>query len=193
MRKPIALAITLAVMASVLTAAPTLAVAKPGCPEQKPLVVDATQDIANVDDSGEAGNVWALDTVLERIRIWQVGTNFFCVQLDDIGSFTSFAGVSPAGTGTISAGVTGSLVGTRYLSIGGIFSPTVPLFGYIGAIDAGCNQQGQCASTGYRVTARYFAGGINTIKFGWFSATYDGGSHGTFLQSTDGNVGDITG
>ena len=191
-RTSVALAIAVVSIASALSAAPTLAVAKPGCSEQKTLVVDATQGIANVDDIGVAGNVWALDTVLERIRIWQVGTNSFCVRRDDVGSFTSFAGLSPAGTGTVSGGVTGSLVGTSYLSISGIFSPSVPTTGHIGDIDAGCDQQGQCTSTAYRVTNRYFAR-VNTVKFGWFSATYGGGSHGTFIQSTDGNVGDITG
>lgn len=157
MRRPIALAMSLAVMASIVSVPPALASDKPGCPDDKPLVVDVTQGIANVDDVGVAGNVWALDTVLERIRIWQTGTNQFCVRRDDSGSFTSFAGVSPAGTGTISAGVTGSLVGTDFLRIGGIFSPTVPTTGYIGSVDAGCNQQGQCTDTSYRVVARYFA------------------------------------
>jgi hypothetical protein len=192
MRRPIALAMSIAVMASILSVAPALAVDKPGCPDDKPLIVDVTQGIANVDDVGVSGNVWALDTVLERIRMWQVGTNNFCVRRDDVGSFTSFAGVSPAGTGTVSGGVTGSLIGTDFLRIGGIFSPTVPTTGYIGTVDAGCNQQGQCTDTSYRVVSRYFAR-ANSINFGWFAVTYDGGSHGTFLQSTDGNVGDITG
>jgi hypothetical protein len=88
--------------------------------------------------------------------------------------------------------VTGSLIGTDFLRIGGIFSPTVPTTGHIGDVDAGCNQQGECTSTAYRVTSRYFAR-VNSIQFGWFSVKYDGGSHGTFVQSTDGNVGDITG
>ena len=106
-----------------------------------------TQGIANVDDVGVAGNVWALDTVLERIGSGRPARTSSASGRDDSGSFTSFAGVSPAGTETISAGVTGSLVGTDFLRIGGIFSPTVPATDYIGSVDAGCNQQGQCTDT----------------------------------------------
>ena len=192
MRRPIAVAVTAAVIASILSVVPTLAVDKPGCPEHKPLIVDVTQGVSNLDDIGEAGNSWALDTLVQRIRIWEVGTNAFCVRRDDIGSFVSLAGISPAGTATISAGVTGTLVGTAFSSIRGTFSPTAPTSGHIGDVDAGCNQLGECASTAYRVSVRYFTR-VNTFRPGWFSVTYDGGSHGTFTQSTDGNAGDITG
>ncbi|WP_347176662.1 hypothetical protein [Parafrankia sp. EAN1pec] len=34
---------------------------------------------------------------------------------------------------------------------------------------------------------------INKFDFDWFLATYDGGSHGIWSQSPDGDTGDITG
>jgi hypothetical protein len=173
------------------SAAPLAALPKPGCPTHKPLIVDATLGAANVDDYGEAGQVWALDTFVERIRVWQVGTNQFCAELHDVGTFVSFAGVSPGGTGTIEAGVTGTFEGTRYISVAGVLSPDAPTSGHIGDFDAGCNQQGVCANRDYRFVNHLFSR-VNTVRFGWFSATYDAGDNGTFVQSTDGNDGDIT-
>ena len=61
----------------------------------------------NSADFGADGHVWALDAARESIQIWQIGTNTYCFKRQDIGTFTTFAGVSPEGTGTVSAGVTG--------------------------------------------------------------------------------------
>jgi hypothetical protein len=64
--------------------------------------------------------------------------------------------------------------------------------GFIGTFDAGCDQTGACANHSYRFTKHYFSR-VRAVRFGWYSFTYDGGSHGAFLQSTDGVAGDITG
>ena len=192
MRQLIRIAALLAVVASAVPVGPVTAGAKERCPDDKPPVVDVTLSIDNLADFGEAGNVWALDDVEERVRIYRVGTHFFCARFDDVGTFTSFAGVSPGATGTISSGVTGSFVGARYLDVAGVFAPTVSTTGDIGDFDAGCDQTGACASTAYRITALYFSR-VNARQFGWYSITYDGSSHGTFTQSIDGNSGDITG
>ena len=188
----VAVPVSLLLALITLTANPASAKEKPGCASEGTLVVDVTQRIKNVDDVASDGRVWALDTVDERMRIWRTGHNRYCVRLDYSGTFTSFAGASPAGTGTISAGVTGSIEnGTQFLRATGTFAPTVPTSGFIGEVDADCQQDGSCASTAYRFTERYFSR-VNSLHFGWFSATYDGGTHGVWHQSTDGDSGDIT-
>ena len=106
-RRILAIAVVLAAAASVVSSTPVAAKAKERCPDDKPLVVDVTRSIDNLADYGVTGQVWALDDLVERVRIYEVGTNYFCVRFDDVGTFTSFAGLSPGATGTISAGVTG--------------------------------------------------------------------------------------
>jgi hypothetical protein len=190
--RAILIAIVFILAASPLAARPALAKVKPGCPGAKALVVDATLTVRNVDDRAVDGHVWALDAYSERIRIWHVDADRYCAQLDDNGTFTSFAGVSPAGTGTISASVTGSFVATQYISVTGDFAPKVPTTGFIGDFDTGCNQDGVCANHDDRFTVHYFDR-VRAVRFEWFSASYDGGTQGTFTQSTAGNTGDITG
>jgi hypothetical protein len=164
---------------------------KPGCPEGE-LIVDVTLTIKNVDDTANDGHVWALDSVVAHMRIWRVSTNRYCVRNDDAGTFTSFAGGSPGGTGTISSGVTGTIEGTQYFRAGGTFAPTVPTSGYIGEFNPDCQPDGSCANHDYRFPNLYFSK-LTSFAFGWFSYAYDGGSHGTWLQSTNGSSGDITG
>jgi hypothetical protein len=180
---------------AVVPITPASALAKPRCPDDgnKALVVDVTLSVKNVDDTGLDGHVWALDDLAERLRIWQTGTNRYCVRKDDEGAFTSFAGVSPAGSGTISAGVTGSIEGaTQYFVAEGRFAPTVPTSGYIGAFDPQCHQDGTCANDAHHFPNLYFSR-VNSFAFGWYSALYNGGGHGTWSVGTDGTAGDITG
>lgn len=185
-------AIVVILLSALWASGPAAAKIKSGCPGAKELLVDSTMIVRNVDDTAVDGHVWALDTTLQRVRLWQVATNNYCAQVDDNGTFTSFAGVSPGGTGTISAGVTGSFVGTRYIFLEGEFAPKFPTTGFIGDFDEGCNQEGVCANNNGRVSVLYFDH-VNAARIGWFGALYDGGTHGTFTQSTDGNMGDITG
>jgi hypothetical protein len=181
------------VILSPVRATDASATAQPdGCPTDKPKVVDAYDTFENVADLGADGHVWALDEGTQHIQMWRTGTNSYCVMRHDVGTFTSFAGVSPEGTGTISADVTGTFDGTVYLRIHGRFAPTLPTSGFIGHFDAQCQQDGSCLGTEPRVSALYFSR-VNAFDFGWFTFKADGGSHGTWVQTPSGNTGDITG
>jgi hypothetical protein len=130
--------------------------------------------------------------VAERtIEIWQIGTNAYCVKKHAVGSFTTFAGVSPEGIGTVPAGVTGSLDGTTFFRIYGTFSPTVPTTGFVGDFDAQCQQDGTCSGREPRVTELYFSH-VNSFDPGWFLATYTTTDCGTWTQTVTGDTGDIT-
>src|SRR4029077_16396559 len=71
------------------------------------LVVNVNYTLINDFDSGVAGNAWANDTINRHLQIRQDGNSSsttFCAMIDDTGSFVTFAGISPAGTATVSAG-----------------------------------------------------------------------------------------
>jgi len=178
---------------TVAFATPASAGGKSLCGGARLLVVDVTRDIINGDDYGADGHIWALDTWFERIRIWQVGSHQFCIHFDDVGTFRSFAGVSPNSTGTVSDGVTGTWSGTIEAYLTADFAPTAPTGGYLGRIEANCDQAGSCAEYVPYPKTMYFGGSLQHVRYTTFGATFDAGAHGTWVQSLDSSTGDITG
>jgi hypothetical protein len=185
-------ALVAAVVATIsLVDAPAATVKPSSCPTGKPLVVDSYFTAENSADTGPDGHVWALDTGTRYIRIWRLGGDAYCLQIRDVGSFTSFAGLSPEGTGTVRGGVTGSFDGTTYLRVYGKFAPTVPTTGFLGNFDAQCQQDGTCAQPILSIRSSYFPSGYQYIDGGAFTVTYDGGTCGTWTQTNSGDTGDI--
>jgi hypothetical protein len=162
------------------------------CPTAKPLVVDVTLTVRNLADVGSDGHVWALDDFTEHTQVWQLGPKLFCARRESTGSFTSFAGVSPAGTGTISAGVTGELRGIRYLRLIGEFDPSYPTTGYLGEFDGMCQQDGICPGILPRLSTLYFSP-LHTVSERWYDFVFTSDGHGTWHESPAGDTGDITG
>ena len=160
-----------------------------GCPGGGPLVVNAYVTYRNGADFGADGHVWALDAARESIKIWQIGTNTYCVMRQDNGTFTTFAGVSPEGTGTVSGGVTGRWYGKIVAVIHGTFAPTVATSGFVGDFDRQCQQDGTCLLPDFN--ARNYISNITSVQFITFSATFAGGTCGVWRQSVDGDTGDI--
>lgn len=171
---------------------PAVADIKPRCSGAKEQVVDVTRSIRNVPDFGVDGHIWALDSFEDRLRIWRVGTDRYCVRRDLVGTFETFAGPSPNLTGTVDQGITGTFTGTVMFTNTAEFLPQVPVSGYIGEVDAGCSQDGSCTARVPSVVDLYFPGGPITFRFFWREAVFDGGPNGTFIQNADGNFGDIT-
>ena len=133
--------VVIAAVAALATVPPTAAsAAGEACPGGGPLVVDAYATYRNSADFGADGHVWALDAARESIQIWQIGTNTYCFKRQDIGTFTTFAGVSPEGTGTVQGGVTGRWYGEIVAVIHGTFAPTVATSGFVGDFDRQCRQ-----------------------------------------------------
>ena len=184
-------AIGAALLATVALVDASAAVVKPGsCPTDKPLVVDSYFTAENSADTGPDGHVWALDAGTRFIRIWHLAGDAYCMQLRDVGTFTSFAGLSPEGTGTVRGGVTGSFDGTAYFRVYGTFAPTVPTTGSIGNFDAQCSQDGTCAGAIPSASRSYFSSRRN-LDPGAFTVTYNGGACGNWYQSNSGDTGDI--
>jgi hypothetical protein len=177
----------LAALATVPQTAASAAVE--ACPGGGPLVVNAYATYRNSADFGADGHVWALDAARESIQIWQIGTNTYCLKRQDIGTFTTFAGVSPEGTGTVSGGVTGRWNGEIVALIHGTFAPTVATRGFVGDFDRQCQQDGTCLLPDF--TARPYFSNITSVEYLAFSATFEAGACGVWRQSIDGNTGDI--
>ena len=162
------------------------------------LLVDVSARILNEADGGVLGNVWALDAVNERARVWQTTAPLaagspggYCVVQNFSGSFATFAGPSPEGTGAVTAGVTGFLASVQRFEISATFQPLVPLSGFLGTFDLQCNQQGVCPGD-VRFSSLFFQ---HITGFGGaaLAAVYFAGQHGTWIQTSSGDFGDITG
>jgi hypothetical protein len=186
-----------AVLASVAFAAVSLALAPPAlgakgpCGTTKPVAVDSYVTYERVGDFAADGHVWALDSATQTMKIWQIGTNAFCVSRHDQGTFTTFAGASPEGTGVLNAGKTGTFEATIYFKVRGSFDPTLPTSGFVGAFDADCHQDGTCSGTEPHLLDAYFSR-INAFGVLGFSASYVGEAGcGSWQQTSEGDTGDI--
>jgi len=192
--------VTLGATIFVAFASPAAAEPKPTCaPNGAELVADISQHLFNGRDAGVDGHTWALDDLIMRVKMWRVGTDRYCAEIQNDGSFNTFAGPSPNLTGTVSAGVTGQLSTTFFLSFTGKFVPRAPVSGFLGDFDMGCNQDGQCVRRIPGPGFLYFANGFDTVTSAWYLGNYAAGSHGTWTEfwghagSLHESTGDITG
>ena len=165
------------------------AAAVEGCPGGGPLVVNAYGTYSNSADYGADGHVWALDAARESIQIWKIGTNTYCFKRQDIGTFTTFAGVSPEGTGTVRSGVTGRWYGELVIVIQGTFAPNLATSGFVGDFDLQCQQDGTCLGPAFN--ARAYFSSFDSLEFLKFAGTFEAGACGVWRQSIDGDTGDI--
>jgi hypothetical protein len=145
----------------------------------------------NAVDSGTKGNFWAFDDYTRSIKVWRVGDRNFCTIVTYTGVFRTIAGVSPGGSGTISAGVTGRFEGGYRMDFGGTLRPRPNrrMHGAIGTINYGCDASGNCPGSVYWVTL-YFSN-VTGDDFDWWGWLYKAGKHGSWLNAVDGAKGDI--
>jgi hypothetical protein len=159
-------------------------------------VVNVLYTLQHDADSGFAGNDWANDTILRHLRIWSESDGTYCVQVADVGTFTTFAGTSPSGAGTVSAGVRGILDGGYVTTdVVGTFAPTLPTHGYVGTYDLQCDSTGNCPGTAIG-WASYFSSVTSSDSFAQWGWIYRAGRHGSWLNQDDvtaASSGDITG
>lgn len=157
-------------------------------------LVDVTYVLTNDYDSGFAGNAWANDTVARHLQIWRATDGTYCAAVADLGAFTTFAGPSPSGLSTVSAGVRGLLNGgyvtTRFT---GAFAPSMRTRGFLGVFDLQCTPTFTCPGA-HPSYLSYFAStsGDDLAQWGWI---YYAGRHGTWLNQDDVSAaagGDIT-
>jgi hypothetical protein len=190
-----------ALLAAAVTASTALAVHSP--PAANPtqclhgaLIVNVNYTLTNDFDSGVAGNSWANDTINRHLQIRQDSTDktMFCAMIDDTGSFVTFAGVSPGGTGTVSAGINGRINGGyTTTNFAGTLnpSPAYKTHGNLGSFDLQCNTDPTCPGA-HPSFLSYFNGSPawDYADWGW---SYHTAHNGNWVNSLSGNSGDITG
>jgi hypothetical protein len=158
------------------------------------LVINVTYKVMNTVDSGVAGNYWAYDQLNRHIQVWQTGSSTFCAVVEDKGAFLTIAGASPGNTDPdgIAAGITGTIQGGYVATITGALvpDPSYRTRGNIGTFDYQCDTAGNCPNA-FNWVNEYFgpSAGFDFVSWGW---TYHGGKNGTWVNSSDGNLGDIT-
>jgi hypothetical protein len=163
-------------------------------------IVDVTYRFRNSVDTASLDRAhpryWAYDSGAARYRVWKVGDERFCQISDLTGTFTAVSGSSPNGSGSISAGITGSFRGGTRATFSGTFDPGIATSGDLGTFDSSCEISDDRAAATCDGD-----GGFATDFFPerrdwtpvWEVWLYNGGAHGTWLQTTAGNAGDILG
>jgi hypothetical protein len=198
-------AVSLLIFACLITATP--AVAQPHAfgqqlsaaqcdPGQNKLVLNIVFQVSNDADSGVGGHYWAIDSYMKHVQVWDMGDGFFCAQVKYNGSFVTVDGKSPSGVGHVDAGVTGTMEGGYNATFFGTWAPgTKRTKGNIGSQNYACIITAGVPSCNYPTTSwvdDYFDSvtGFTQNFWGW---TYRAGDNGTWVNSSTGNTGDITG
>jgi hypothetical protein len=166
------------------------------------LMADVVQTTMNAVDTDATGTrAWAYDrTATVHYRIWQTSPGAFCVIRDISGTFETVSGTSPAGTATVSGGVTGTFISVDRLTFTGTFDAgTRPTQGVLATIDNQCQisddrSSWRCpgASGNVPLGRFYFSSRTpSVLDSGFF--LYRAGPHGNWGQFATRNIGDIVG
>jgi hypothetical protein len=159
------------------------------------MVLNVVFQVTGDADSG-VGGYWAYDSYTKHVQVWDQFDGTYCARVTYNGSFVTVPGTSPAGSGSVAGGVTGTMGGGYTATIdGATFTPTTKRTkGSIGTKDFGCIISTGGVASGcnyYSWFADYFTGGTVVQNFwGW---TYNAGDNGTWVNASTGNSGDITG
>jgi len=161
----------------------------PNCNVKGSPIINVTEKITNDVDSAVGGTNWAFDDINRLIKVWQVTDSSFCALVKYEGKYTTIAGPSPQGTGTVPEGWTGSFQGGYKMTIEGtlIAEPTWSMKGNVGTYDYNCDAAGICTRDSW--LDHYF--NVTNYDQPWWGWIYHGGEHGTWVNASTGNLGDI--
>lgn len=159
-------------------------------------VVNVTHKVLNSVDSGLAG-YWASEDYNKRIQLWDQGDGVYCAVVSYEGHFTGVAGQqSPYNTEPLDGDENGAFQGGYRGIISGnlLAKPTWSTRGRVSTVDYECT-----SPVGFKVDCpgsvnwvdQYFQPGYK-FSYDWWGWIYHGGRHGTWVNSSDGNAGDIT-
>ena len=156
-------------------------------------IVDVNFKLINDYDSGIGGNAWANDTIHRNLEIWKTGSTTFCAIVKDNGKIVTFAGESPNGSGQVGAGVKGVMDGgyiTGQFTGSQISNPAYAKHGQLGTFDLQCVNAYTCPGA-HPTVSSYVSGYAGQLS--WWGWEYNTCQNGNWVNSSDGNFGDITG
>lgn len=179
---------------------PDKQLSKSACGEDlKDPIINVTQKVQNDVDSG-IGGYWAFDYYTRHIKVWKTSSeegNTYCGIVVYDGKFYAVPGqVGPGGSAALintstNAPVNGDMSGGYRATITGnlLSSPTWSTNGNVGTTNYQCNLGAVCPG---RISwlDQYFNPGYG-FAYSWWGWKYNGGSHGTWINSQDGNSGNI--
>ncbi len=155
-------------------------------------VINVTQKVINTVDSGEGGNYWAYDNLTRNIQVWETSGGTYCAEVSYQGKFDAQGGqTSPGAGGTLDGDEDGTFQGGYRAAITGTLmaSPAWKTRGNVGTADYQCDITGVCPGA-VNWVGQYFEGGYG-FAYEWWGWIYHAGAHGTWVNSSDGNSGDI--
>ena len=159
-------------------------------------VIDITYSVTNDSDSGLAGDWWAVDSYQKLVQVWRESDGTYCAVVHYAGQFTTLAGQESPGTTVphLTGGFTGTMAGGYTATFPYVLksNPGYPTSGYIGSFNLGGGTGGNTAAFDWVST--YFVVTDGFVSFaqptwGW---VYQGGSCGTWYNTSLGTTGDIT-
>ncbi len=162
------------------------------CDQQGAPVVNVSRRVENSVDSGQGGNNWAFDDYTQHIQVWAQPDGSYCVVSRFNGQFDGQAGqISPGATGVLSGAEDGAFEGGYRAVITGtlLANPGWQTHGRVGAFDYQCDILGNCPGAVSWID-QYFAPGW-TFTYEWWGWVYHGGNDGEWVNSSDGNSGEI--
>ena len=162
-------------------------------PVGKP-VVNVVQSVVNDVDSGEGGNYWAFDNFTRRIQVWTSAVSGqYCAEVQYVGQFDAQAGQTSPGTGgTLDGDEDGAFEGGYRATITGSLdtTPGWSTRGLVGLFDYECDiNTSDCP--GYVNWSEQYFDSISDFDYDWWGWIYHAGDNGTWVNSIDGNSGDI--
>lgn len=156
-------------------------------------IISVDREVINGIDTGEA-EPWAKDDFHQKIQVWETSSGSFCALLEYRGEFDAFEGAtSPGGGGTLTGDEEGPFEGGFRLSFDGTFAPgNTQTNGSLGTVDQGCGRTTESCDFRSSVDwiSDYFTG-TSGLSFDWWGTVYHGGDCGTWVNSIEGNCGDI--
>jgi hypothetical protein len=136
MKRAITLAAALSVLAlGAVSPASAHATYTTSCPAGSQLVASVTYSVTGEPVTGRDGNVWATASYSRTLLVFRVGTSSYCANWRDTGTFTTVAGKSPGGSGSVAAGIAGTFNRTGVTTtFAARWQPTAPTTGSLGAL-----------------------------------------------------------
>lgn len=138
MKRVITLAAALCVLAlgAATTGSATVAYSTT-CPAGSQLIAYTSFAVTGEPVTGaDPNNVWAVANYTRTLQVYRVTKSTYCTVWRDTGTFTTVGGTSPGGTGTVVAGITGTLTRSRVQTFTGTWQPRVGTSGFLGTFPA---------------------------------------------------------
>jgi serine/threonine protein kinase len=139
---------------------------------------------------------WALVTGRARWRVWATGGGNYCAIDSGSGTFTTLAGRSPAGTGSVRAGLQGTYVSDGRSTFTGTWSPKRSTTGDLGTLVAECTVSQDHTNATCRTAVDWHSFFFSTSSASTeraLAVLYSTNQNGSLLTTLSGLRGDITG